>query len=284
MCCISKVWKTRLWSLSSVWTRAVQLEDESNQHLALVPRGKWGRVEDLKGNGGLGLLADVLVHKRWGSSNTVFVGCLGMKSERIVSWLMKFSGSNSFRAAPAFHPERMKMVLWWNKLKTEAIEFKEHLHQLALFSISLPFLARRIFDTSNLTFTSMIFEYSRLVGYGWTVRKKEESLEKPNLEDFKPLSINPWSFPQFAPEKMVVSKESDFLQLWLFFPIWEDWVLVTNFRGCLSCCNFRCCEVPLMDFINHWIPSEGSTEQLGGGGWLGEYFCKGTCLEMLVAK
>ena len=97
------------------------------------PGGKWGRVEDLKRNGGLGLLADFLVQKRWGSSNTVFVGCLGMKSERIVSWLMKFSGSNSFRAAPAFHPERMKMVLWWNTLKTEAIEFKEHLHQPALF-------------------------------------------------------------------------------------------------------------------------------------------------------
>eukprot|EP00434_Breviolum_minutum_P001602 symbB.v1.2.001415.t1/scaffold74.1/size352168/8 len=32
-----RVWKTRLWSLSSVWTRAVQLENESNQHLALVP-------------------------------------------------------------------------------------------------------------------------------------------------------------------------------------------------------------------------------------------------------
>ena len=46
----------------------MQLEDESNQHLALVPRGKWGRVEDLKRNGGLGLLADFLVQKRWGSS------------------------------------------------------------------------------------------------------------------------------------------------------------------------------------------------------------------------
>ena len=38
--CIFEVWKTRLWSLSSVWTRAVQLEDETNQHLALVPF-KW---------------------------------------------------------------------------------------------------------------------------------------------------------------------------------------------------------------------------------------------------
>lgn len=43
----SEVWKTRLWSLSSVWTRAVQLEDEKNQHLALVPGGNGGMEEEL---------------------------------------------------------------------------------------------------------------------------------------------------------------------------------------------------------------------------------------------
>lgn len=282
MCCISKVWKTRLWSLSSVWTRAVQLEDESNQHLALVPRGKWGRVEDLKRNGGLGLLADVLVHKRWGSSNTVFVGCLGMKSERIVSWLMKFSGSNSFRAAPAFHPERMKMVLWWNRLKTEAIEFKEHLHQLALFSISLPFLARPIFDTSNLTFTSMIFEYSRLVGYGWTVRKKERISRKAEPGRLQTSQHQPLKFSTVRLWKWWFQRNPTFC-LWLCFLLGRLG-FGNELQGLLELLNFRCWEVPLMDFINHWIPSEGSTEQLGGGGWLGEYFCKGTCLEMLVAK
>ena len=64
--CSSEVWKTRLWSLSSVWTRAVQLEDETNQHLALVPF-KWGRGE--RGNWDWGLawvgLIFCEVQKRW---------------------------------------------------------------------------------------------------------------------------------------------------------------------------------------------------------------------------
>lgn len=85
-------------------------------------------------------------------------------------------------------------------------------------------------------------------------------------------------------------QEFDFLFCFLFL-FGKLGVLVT-FQGRKSCgasgvsalTNGCCWEVPLMDFINHWIPSEGSTEPLDGGGWLGEYFLKGTCIEMQVAK